>query len=198
MKVRKARVQRKTAETEIDLTLNLDGSGECRCAVGVGFFEHMLALLCRHGRIDLQLQARGDLEVDDHHLVEDVGIAMGKALAEALGDKRGIGRYGHAMLPMDEVLVAVAVDLGGRFAFRCDYAPEREKVGDLSTEMVPHFFRSLAVDARANLHFRFLDPGENEHHRLEAMFKGFGRALRMAARIDPETAGEIPSTKGAL
>ncbi len=198
MTARSAELTRETAETQIRLALNLDGGGACRCSTGVGFLDHMLTLAARHGRFDLTVEARGDLEVDDHHLVEDIGIVLGKALASALGEKRGIRRYGSVMLPMDEVLVAVAVDLGGRFAFRCDYQPRREKVGDLSTEMVAHFFQSLASESRIALHFRFLDPGENEHHRIEAMFKGFGRALREAAATDPEAANEIPSTKGVL
>ena len=165
-----ASVTRQTNETQIGLNLNLDGQGDFSC----------------------------DVEVDDHHLVEDVGLVLGQALGEALGDKTGIERYGSSLLPMDEVLVAVAFDLSGRFTFCSDYTPQREKVGDLSTEMVSHFFRSLAVEARANLHFRFLNSGENEHHRIEAMFKGFARALRQAVALNARSAGSIPSTKGSL
>lgn len=162
------------------------------------FFSHMLELLVLHSSIDLEVQGEGDLHVDDHHLVEDVGIVLGQAMDEALGERIGIHRYGWAMLPMDEVLVAVALDLGGRFAFNSDYRPVREKVGDLSTEMVPHFFRSLALEVGANVHFQFLNPGENEHHRVEAMFKGFARALRLACSLDERTRGKIASTKGSL
>lgn len=198
MSRRTASVKRKTRETQIEVNLNLDGQGECTCRVGLGFLEHMLELLARHARIDLKVRAKGDLEVDDHHLTEDVGIVLGQTLNRALGRKEGIERYGFVLLPMDEVLIAVAVDLGGRFAFCCNYRPQREKIGDLSTELIPHFFRSLAVEARLNLHFNFLNPGENEHHRIEAMFKGFARSLRMAVRIDREAKGEVPSTKGVI
>ena len=198
MSRRTASVKRETRETSIEVNLNLDGQGECTCRVGLGFLEHMLELLARHARIDLKARAEGDLEVDDHHLTEDLGIVLGQTLNKALGRKKGIERYGFVLLPMDEVLIAVAVDLGGRFAFCCNYRPQREKIGDLSTELIPHFFRSLAVEARLNLHFNFLNPGENEHHRIEAMFKGFARSLRMAVRIDPKAKGEVPSTKGVL
>jgi imidazoleglycerol phosphate dehydratase HisB len=198
MSPRTASIQRKTRETQIELKLDLDGQGLCDCDLGLSFLEHMLELLARHARIDLEVRAKGDLEVDDHHLTEDLGIVLGQALGSALGKKEGIERYGYSVLPMDEVLVVVAVDLGGRFAFSCDYAPARDKVGDLSSELVPHFFKSLAEALRCNLHFRFLNAGENEHHRIEAMFKGFARSLRMAARIDPEAKGQIPSTKGVL
>ncbi len=198
MTERVARVVRETSETRVELTLSLDGTGLFRGRSGIGFLDHMLNLATRHGRFDLDVAARGDLEVDDHHLVEDLGIVFGQALAQALGEKRGIQRYGGVLLPMDEVLVAVAIDLSGRSAFRCNYAPVRERVGGLSTEMVPHFFGSMASAGGFNLHLRFLDAGENEHHRLEAMFKGFGKALRMAAAHDPQAAGEIPSTKEKL
>ena len=193
-----ASVARETNETQIGLDLNLDGQGDFSCDVKVGFFKHMLYLLALHASIDIDLKATGDLEVDDHHLVEDVGLVLGQALRQALGDKIGIERYGSSLLPMDEVLIAVALDLGGRFTFCSDYVPQREKVGDLSTEMVPHFFRSLAVEARANLHFRLLNPGENEHHRIEAMFKGFARALRQAVALNIRSEGSVPSTKGSL
>ncbi len=193
-----ASVTRQTNETQIGLNLNLDGQGAFSCDVEVGFFKHMLHLLALHASIDLDLKATGDLDVDDHHLVEDVGLVLGQALREALGDKAGIERYGSSLLPMDEVLVAVALDLSGRFTFCSDYVPQQEKVGDLSTEMVSHFFRSLAVEARANLHFRFLNPGENEHHRIEAMFKGFARALRQAVTLNARSGSSVPSTKGSL
>ncbi len=195
---RTALVDRKTKETQVRIELNLDGRGRYSAQLQTGFFSHMLELLALHSAMDLRVQGDGDLQVDDHHLIEDVGIVLGQALKQALGEKRGIRRYGWTLLPMDEVLVAVALDLGGRFAFHSDYRPVREKVGDLATEMAPHFFRSLAVEVGANLHFQFLNPGENEHHRIEAMFKGFGRALRTAVSLDPEAAGKIPSTKGSL
>jgi imidazoleglycerol phosphate dehydratase HisB len=198
MSKRTALIKRETRETQIELKLNLDGRGSCECNLGLGFLEHMLELLARHARIDLKVKAKGDLKVDDHHLTEDLGIVLGQALEGALGKKEGIERYGSSVLPMDEVLVVVALDLGGRFAFSCDYQPQRDQVGDLACELVPHFFKSLADALRCNLHFRFLNAGENEHHRIEAMFKGFARSLRMAARIDPEAQGAIPSTKGIL
>ena len=195
---RTASVKRKTRETKIEIDLNLDGQGECICNLGLGFLGHMFELLAAHARIDLKIQAEGDLQVDDHHLTEDLGITLGQALDRALGEKEGLERYGFTLLPMDEVLVAVAVDMGGRFAFCCDYLPQRERVGDLSTELIPHFFKSLAIAAKCNLHFNFLNAGENEHHRIEAMFKGFARSLRMAVRIDPEVRGKVPSTKGVV
>ena len=198
MKQRKASLSRQTKETRVDLELDVDGRGVSNCNLGLGFIEHMLELLCRHSRMDLKIRAEGDLDVDDHHLVEDLGITIGQAIDKALGERRGITRFGYALLPMDEVLVAVSVDLGGRFAFGCNYRPQRETIGDLSVELIPHFFRALALEARMNLHFRFLDPGWNEHHRVEAMFKGFARSMRMAMSIDPETEQEIPSTKGVL
>src|SRR5690554_2067345 len=195
MKERTGQIQRKTGETEIQIDLTIDGKGRFQGKTGVGFLDHMLALLARHSGFDLAVKTQGDLEVDDHHTIEDIGIALGQALSKALADKRGIERYGFAILPMDEVLVAVAVDLGGRFAFESNYQPVRDRVGDLSTEMVNHLFRSFSVEAKINLHFHFLNHGRNEHHRIEAMFKGLARAIRTAARIDPESAGEIPSTK---
>lgn len=198
MSKRTALIKRKTRETQIELKLTLDGRGSCECNLGLGFLEHMLELLARHAWIDLKVKAKGDLKVDDHHLTEDLGIVLGQALESALGKKEGIERYGSSVLPMDEVLVVVALDLGGRFAFSCDYQPQRDQVGDLACELVPHFFKSLAEALRCNLHFRFLNAGENEHHRIEAMFKGFARSLRMAVRIDPEAKGAIPSTKGLL
>jgi len=198
MTQRKVTRERKTRETRVKVSLDLDGRGESKVATGIGFFDHMLDLLARHSGIDLEVQASGDLQVDEHHLVEDVGIVLGQALGEAIGDKSGLERYGWALIPMDEVLVAAAVDLGGRFAFCCDYAPERQAVGQFPTELAPHFFRSLAVEMKANLHLKLLTPGDNEHHRLEAMFKGFARALRMALAVDPKTKGKVPSTKGVL
>jgi imidazoleglycerol-phosphate dehydratase len=189
---------RKTEETAIEVSIDLDGRGECAIETGVGFFNHMLELLGRHSRIDLRVQASGDLEVDDHHLVEDAGIVLGTALRQALGEKRGINRFGSILLPMDEVLIAAAIDLSGRACLVSDYRPVREKVGELSTEMVNHFFLSLAGEAGMNLHFKILERGANEHHRIEAMFKSFARALRDAIRLDPSLEAEVPSTKGVL
>lgn len=190
--------ERETRETRIRVRLNLDGSGQTRINTGVGFFDHMLELLACHGGLDLEVEAQGDLQVDEHHLVEDVGIVLGRALAEALGDKAGLERYGWAVLPMDEVLALAAVDLGGRFHFASEYRPARERVGNLSTELVNHFFRSLAAETRMNLHLRLLESGENEHHRVESLFKAFARALRMAAGRTSGREAVIPSTKGVL
>ncbi len=198
MSQRRAAVERSTRETQIKVRLDLDGSGSCECRLDLGFLRHMLELMAYHGRFDLVVEAAGDLETDDHHLTEDLGILLGQAIIQALGDKKGIRRYGHALLPMDEVLVAAAVDLSGRAVFTTNYRPQREKVGDLSTELVSHFFRSLAGSVQATVHLHMLEPGENEHHRIEALFKGFGRALRMAVGLDSRAEGEIPSTKGEL
>jgi imidazoleglycerol phosphate dehydratase HisB len=198
MKSRRAKIRRKTGETNIELELVLDGSGKAVAESGVGFLDHMLVLLSQHSRMDLTLKAAGDLDVDEHHLVEDVGIVLGQALSQALGGKEGIDRYGASLIPMDEVLAAVAIDLSGRFTFVSDYRPQRETVGDLPTELVDHFFRSLALEARMCLHIRMLEPGQNEHHRIEAIFKAFARSLRTALRIDPALGDAIPSSKGRL
>jgi imidazoleglycerol phosphate dehydratase HisB len=198
MKPRKAKIRRKTSETNIELELVLDGSGKSAIQSGIGFLDHMLVLLSQHSGADLTLKAAGDLDVDEHHLVEDVGIVLGQALAEALGGKEGLERYGASLIPMDEVLAAVAIDLSGRFAFVTDYRPQRESVGDLPTELVVHFFRSLALEARMTLHIKMLEPGENEHHRIEAIFKAFARALRASVRIDSQLGDAVPSSKGRL
>jgi len=201
VEARKSRAQRKTGETSIELELDLDGSGKSEIATGIGFLDHMLDLLSWHSGIDMVIKAEGDLEVDAHHTIEDVGIVLGKALAEAAGDKRGIRRYGDCLLPMDDTLVAVAVDLSGRFWYVSDYRPVRDNLGGMPSDMVNHFFYSLASESKINLHFKFLNPGENEHHRVEAMFKGFGRALGQALsrRVDGSLGQDrIPSTKGAL
>lgn len=194
-KQRKASVSRRTAETEVSLELNLDGRGEYRVGTGLGFFDHMISLFARHGRFDLILSARGDLEVDCHHTVEDVGICLGRAFADALGDKSGISRYGHVILPMDEALALVAVDISGRGYSVMDASFPTGRVGDFDTEMVEEFLRSFAVNAGLTLHVRLL-AGRNCHHMIEAIFKGLGRALRAAA----ERTGEegVPSTKGLL
>lgn len=195
--MRNAAITRKTAETDITLALNLDGSGEASVSTGVGFLDHMLTLFAKHGRFDLILSCRGDTYVDDHHSVEDVGIALGSAFAEAIGDKRGVTRYGSMLLPMDEALVLAAVDLSGRSMLRYGLTLPAQKVGAFDTELAEEFFLAFTRTAGVTLHLRQLD-GTNTHHILEAAFKGFGRALRQAAAIDPAAANEIPSTKGVL
>ena len=195
--MRNAAITRKTAETDIELTLNLDGSGEVSVSSGVGFLDHMLTLFAKHGRFDLTLTCRGDTYVDDHHSVEDIGIALGAAFAEALGDKRGINRYGSMLLPMDEALVLVAADLSGRSTLRYGLELPAQKVGTFDTELVEEFFLAFTRTAGVTLHLRQLD-GSNTHHIIEAAFKGFGRALRQAVAIDPAAANDIPSTKGVL
>lgn len=195
--MRKATVNRKTAETDITLTLNLDGKGEAFAETGCGFLNHMLTLFARHGRFDLNVRCAGDTDVDDHHTVEDIGIALGQALREALYELRGVTRYGDITLHMDEALVLVAVDLSGRGVLGWDAALPTEKVGTFDTELGKEFFLALAREAHITLHIRQL-AGDNSHHILEAMFKGFGRALRKAVAIDPACADEIPSTKGTL
>jgi imidazoleglycerol-phosphate dehydratase len=195
--MRKAVVNRKTGETDIALSLVLDGSGKADIRTGCGFLDHMLTLFARHGRFDLTLACRGDTAVDDHHTVEDAGIALGQALAKALGDLRGVTRYGDVALPMDEALVLVAIDLSGRGLLGWDAPVPAQKVGTFDTELGKEFFLAVVREAKITLHVRKL-AGENSHHILEAAFKGFGRALRLAAALDPACADEIPSTKGAL
>ncbi len=195
--MRQAEITRKTAETDIRLTLRVDGAGRYDIETGCGFLDHMLELFTRHGRFDLTLRCQGDTRVDDHHTVEDVGIALGQAFLAALGDKRGIGRYGSMLLPMDEALCLVALDLSGRALLAFDAALPAQKVGSFDTELVKEFFLAFAREAAATLHIRGF-AGENTHHIIEAMFKGFGRALRQAAAIDPALSNEIPSTKGTL
>ncbi len=195
--MREAKVLRKTAETDIALTLCLDGKGTANVKSGVGFLDHMLTLFARQARFDLTLTCRGDVEVDDHHSVEDIGIALGKALAEALGEKRGITRYGSAVLPMDETLVLAALDLSGRAQLEYSLAFPTEKIGTFDTELCKEFFAAFVRNAAMALHIRLL-TGENSHHIAEAAFKGVGRALRAAVAIDEAIGNEIPSTKGAL
>lgn len=195
--MRKAEINRKTAETDISLVLDLDGSGKSDVQSGCGFLDHMLTLFAKHGRFDLTLRCCGDTQVDDHHTVEDIGIALGTALRTALGEKRGIERYGSILLPMDETLVVCAVDLSGRAMLRYSLQPPTEKVGNFDTELGEEFFWAFARAGELTLHMKQLD-GTNSHHILEAGFKALGRALRQAVRIDPELAGEIPSTKGTL
>ncbi len=194
---RTATVTRKTGETDIKISLNLDGSGQAAINTGLGFFDHMLHALARHARFDLNVTAKGDLHVDEHHTIEDVGIVLGRALAEALGDHTGITRMGHAIVPMDEALALVAVDLGGRGYFVFDGHFDADRIGQVATSLIPHFFESLAHAGRLNLHARLL-AGADDHHRAEALFKALARALDMAAQPDPRLAGQIPSTKGTL
>jgi imidazoleglycerol-phosphate dehydratase len=193
---RTARIQRETGETRIDLTVNLDGTGRSDIATGVGFFDHMLTLLAKHSLIDLTVQAAGDLHVDAHHTVEDVGICLGKALAQALGDKAGIRRYGSATLPMDEALVTAAVDLSGRAfcAWRADVP--RETLGTFNAPLAEEFWRAVAGNGLFNLHV-VCHYGQNTHHIVEGIFKATARALRQAVEPDPRTSG-VPSTKGVL
>ena len=195
--MRNASITRKTAETDIALTLELDGSGVSDVDTGVGFLDHMLTLFARHGRFDLEVVCRGDTYVDDHHSTEDIAIAFGQAFAKALGDKRGINRYGSMLLPMDEALVLAAVDISGRACLRYGLTLPAQKVGTFDTELVEEFFQAFCRSAGVTLHLRQPD-GTNTHHIIEAAFKAFGRALRQAVAIDPAAADEIPSTKGVL
>jgi len=193
---RTAVIDRKTNETEVHLELNLDGSGQSRTATGVGFFDHMLTLLAKHAAFDLTVDAKGDLHVDQHHTVEDVGIAFGQALRQALGDKAGIRRYGHFTLPMEETLVTTAVDLSGRYALVFQVAFPSAKIGDFDSELVEDFWQATAANALSNLHV-LLHHGRNSHHISEAVFKSTARSLRMAVEPDPRMPG-VPSTKGTL
>jgi imidazoleglycerol-phosphate dehydratase len=193
---RTATVSRRTAETQIELQLDLDGSGSANVDTGVGFLNHMLTLLAKHGLFDLTVKAVGDLEVDDHHTVEDVGICLGKALVDALGDKAGITRYGSMTLPMDETLVTSALDLGGRAFFVCDVTFPTEKIGTFDTQLFREFWQAVAANAAMNLHL-VLHHGENSHHISEGLFKATARALRIAVSVDPRQQG-IPSSKGTL
>ena len=194
---RDAELTRKTTETEITLRLDLDGTGQTRIATGVGFFDHMLTAFGRHGLFDLEISAVGDLQIDAHHTVEDVGIVLGQALRQALGEKRGITRFGQAIVPMDEALVEAAIDLSGRAHLAWGAAFTRPMLGGMDTQLVEEFFRALTGNALFTLHVRQL-AGENAHHVAEAAFKAVARALRMAVAADPRAAGVIPSTKGAL
>ena len=195
--MRTATITRRTNETDIALKLELDGRGESQISTGVGFLDHMLTLLARHGRFDLELTCKGDTWVDDHHSVEDIGIALGQAFAQALGDKRGVRRYASLCLPMDEALILCAVDLSGRGGYYEDLAIPTEKIGSFDTQLVYEFMEAFAVNARVTLHLRKL-AGRNSHHIAEGAFKALARALREAVSIDPEFQDEIPSTKGML
>jgi imidazoleglycerol-phosphate dehydratase len=193
---RTATVRRSTSETKIDLSLGLDGTGKAKIATGVGFFDHMLTHVAKHGLFDLTIKADGDLHIDAHHTVEDVGICFGQALKDALGDKAGIRRYGHCTLPMDETLVTAAVDLSGRACFVWKADVPNVVLGNFNAELGEEFWRAVANAAAMNLHI-VLHYGRNTHHILEAVFKATARALRMAVEIDPRTSG-VPSTKGVL
>jgi imidazoleglycerol-phosphate dehydratase len=193
---RTAKLTRQTKETKVELSLNLDGKGRASVHTGVGFFDHMLDLLGRHSLIDLEVVAEGDLQVDNHHTVEDVGIVLGQALEQALGDKRGIHRYGWAIVPMDESLAQVAVDLSGRPAFVFQVKFNGTAIGSFPAELVEEFWKAVATSARMNLHVT-VPYGANNHHIAEAIFKATARALRMAVTIDPRNDG-VPSTKGSL
>ncbi len=192
-----ASIVRKTAETDITLKLNLDGTGKADIDTGVPFLNHMLTLFASHGRFDLTVKCTGDTDVDDHHSVEDIGIALGEAIRQALGDKRGIVRYGSMLLPMDEALILCAIDLSGRGYLAYELAIPAAKIGTFDTELGKEFFLALTRTSAMTLHLRQM-AGENSHHILEGAFKSFARVLRAAVKIDADTAGEIPSSKGVL
>ena len=195
--MRQSEIKRKTAETDIAIKLDMDGNGQGNISTGVGFLDHMLTLFSRHGRFDLDVTCKGDTYVDDHHSVEDIGIALGQAFREALGDKRGICRYGDIILPMDEALILVSLDVSGRgmLCFNANF--KTEKIGTFDTQLVEEFFIAFACNSGITLHIRQLD-GRNSHHIAEGMFKAVARALRKAVDLDPKASGEIPSTKGVL
>lgn len=195
--MRIGRIERTTTETDIRLELNLDGTGTSSVNTGVGFLNHMLTLFAKHGGFDLSVTCKGDVQVDDHHSVEDIGICLGQAFVQALGSKKGLNRYGHMLLPMDETLILVAVDLSGRSTLRYGLDIPTEKVGSFDTELVEEFFLAFVRNAGITLHVKQLD-GSNSHHIIEGAFKGLGRALHMAATVDPSRAGDFPSTKGVL
>jgi imidazoleglycerol-phosphate dehydratase len=195
--MRTAKVNRETKETKIQLSLDIDGSGQYQIETGIGFLDHMLTHVAAHGLFDLTVQATGDLHVDPHHTVEDVALALGQAFAEALGDKAGLVRMGSAAVPMDEALAFVAVDLSGRPYCVAEVAWAGSSVGSIPVTLIPHFFESFAVAAKANVHARVL-YGRDDHHKAEALFKALGRALDAATRLDPRRGGAIPSTKGTL
>jgi len=193
---REAEARRKTKETDVRVRIALDGTGESKVSTGVAFLDHMLELFARHGLFDLEIECRGDLHIDDHHSVEDVAITLGQALAQALGDKAGIARYGSALVPMDEALCRAVIDLSGRFYLVYEVETRRQTIGNFSVELAEHFWRSLAEAARCNLHIDCL-RGRNTHHILEGTFKATARALRQAVERDPRVSG-VPSTKGVL
>jgi imidazoleglycerol-phosphate dehydratase len=195
--MRTGEIARKTKETEVSVKVNLDGKGQSEIATGIGFLDHMLDLLARHSRIDMQIKAKGDLHIDQHHTTEDVGIVLGQAIKKALGDMRGIARYASLHLPMDEALTRVAIDVSGRpvLVFRVEFP--RDKIGDFDVDLVREFFQAFTTNAGVTLHVETL-YGDNAHHVAESCFKGLARALKIALSIDPAAATEIPSTKGSL
>jgi imidazoleglycerol phosphate dehydratase HisB len=194
---REARVNRKTNETDVDISLYIDGTGKRIINTPIGFFNHMLDLFAKQGLFDLSVKAKGDIWIDEHHTIEDIGIVLGQAFRQALGDKKGINRYGYFILPMDEVLATVAIDFSGRYAFSLQCNFTREKVGDLSTELVYDFWDAFAQNAKVNL-FMKIEHGRNDHHKVEALFKAAGKALRAACEIDERARLQIPSTKGVI
>ncbi len=197
MSARTAKADRSTAETQIALSVNLDGSGKSKLATGVPFLDHMLDQVARHGMLDLEVEAKGDLHIDAHHTVEDIGITLGQAVARAVGDKKGIRRYGHAYVPLDEALSRVVVDFSGRPGLEYHVKFTRALIGEFDVDLVHEFFQGFANHAQVTLHIDNL-RGDNAHHQCETMFKAFARALRMALEADPRGAGSIPSTKGTL
>lgn len=194
---RTANIHRQTQETHINVSVNLDGTGQAELATGIGFFDHMLHLLAKHALIDLKISAKGDLHVDPHHTVEDTGIALGKAVLQALGDKAGIRRYGHCILPMDETLATAAIDFSGRAYLVWNAEIPRTRLGDFDTELAEDFWQGFASQAQCNLHV-MLHYGRNTHHLIEAIFKVVARAIRQAVEMDPRATGVVPSTKGTL
>lgn len=192
-----SQIVRKTMETNIELKLNIDGNGRYQIQTEIGFLDHMLELFTKHGMFDLELKAKGDLKIDEHHLVEDVGIVFGQAFDRAFGERRGIKRYGFFILPMDEVITTCAVDLGGRFSLCLDCVFTREKVGDLPTELIYDFWEAFAQNAKCNIYIK-AENGRNDHHKIESIFKAVARAMRTACEIDRRAENEIPSTKGVL
>lgn len=195
--MREAKVERSTRETRLKLTLNLDGRGESEVSTGVKFLDHLLGSFSRHSLIDLEIEAEGDLQVDDHHTVEDVAIILGQALNKAIGDKGGLNRFGSAIIPMDDALIIAAVDLSGRAYYQSSLSLKKFKIGDMSGEMVDHFLQSLATTTGMNLHIMRL-RGRNDHHKAEAAFKALGRALAQAVTVNPRLGGRVPSEKGVL
>jgi imidazoleglycerol-phosphate dehydratase len=195
--MRKAQVTRNTLETQIQVELNLDGDGSSQLASGIGFLDHMLNQVARHGLIDLKVEAKGDLHIDAHHTVEDVGITLGQAFFKAIGDKKGVRRYGHAYVPLDEALSRVVVDLSGRPGLEYDVAYVRGLIGEFDVDLIHEFFQGFVNHAQVTLHVDNL-KGDNAHHQSETIFKAFGRALRMAVELDPRSGASTPSTKGSL
>lgn len=197
MRQRLATIQRESKETRIRVVLDIDGSGLSTIHTGIGMLDHLLEQIARHGLMDLTIEAEGDLAVDPHHTVEDIGICLGRALDKSLGDRAGIVRMGHALVPLDEALALVAIDIGGRGHARVDAEFTSASIGELPADMVSHFLETFAREARMTLHVRLLS-GANDHHRAEAIFKGLAKALREACQLDPRTEGSIPSTKGLI